>query len=165
MMMFQRWPKFQSWSATIFEQNEIHEKSSCSYRTMNWHSTTFSFFRFLSFDLKFLKPIGYTVCIPTTGRRLMAITWAAGEFSTNEKQEPKRNSRRSKKMPCQTNPFFLTFFRLFQSPLFLFNFKLLIFEHFWTFLTRFISLKNPQAFFVAFAPSLFIKIGHFHPKL
>ena len=52
----------------------------------------FSFFRFLSFDLKFLKPIGYTVCIPT-GRRLTAmsemteITWAAEEFSTNEKPE------------------------------------------------------------------------------
>ena len=113
---------------------------------MNWHSATFSFFRFLSFDLKFLKPIGYTVCIPTTGRRLMAITWAAGEFSTNEKQEHKRKSWRSKKMPCQTNPFFLTFFRLFQSPLFLFNFKLLIFEHFWTFLTRFISLKIHKPF-------------------
>ena len=66
----------------------------------------FSFFRFLSFDLKFLKPIGYTVCIPTNGRRLTEITWE--EFSINEKPENRIKKINEDAAPDET--FFPNFF-------------------------------------------------------
>ena len=70
------WAEWNSWKVKL--QFQDHEFTFCRFLV---------FFRFLSFDLKFLKPIGYTVCIPTNGRRLTVITWAAEECSTNEKPE------------------------------------------------------------------------------
>ena len=144
-LMVPRWcsrddvPNSNFWSKTtiFFEQNEIHEKSSCCFRTMNLHSAIFS--SLFSFNLKFWKPIGYTVCIPTNGRRLMLITCAAEDCQPIRIESNFWKNWKIKEDAAPDENFFPNFFRLFQSPLFLLILNLLIFEHFWTFLTRFIS--------------------------